>query len=334
MLNEVVTALNDEGFDAWLCPPALDASPATFLSRPAPTLPIEELDAHLTASDLVVFGWNSNLEMKLAETAQVGRKILWQHGILISRTPGTAGEDFYRNPNLFDDYWNVSAVCGRYIADKYGFEGFKLVHPFFQVGNSKSTLMKNWEKRQGVLFQALRGSRHIDRFARICQDYGHRVTVLEQPFSQEELTMALSEHRLFVSLDDGLRPKRSLGYRRARLLESIRKPSQLREALFPKPVWVQHSKNYVGFPMTPAQAARMGCGVISAPMGGGLEWMSESNCFLVRDGDLGHLEATMRRALDADDSEIKNKVQLAYQATEKFSRHNTLQQILRAVSLD
>lgn len=82
-----------------------------------------------------------------------------------------------------------------------------------------------------------------------------------------------------------------------------------------------------GFPLPPAEAAMCGAIVIGFAMGGGLEWMSPSTCFLAEDRSYRSLSQKLREAVSCPEEQLQEIRRNAFEAVRRFSSENTWRQI-------
>lgn len=332
VLNETVNLLRSRGIEAWLCLPAAQNMRPAFLEESAPTIEIEQISSVISPGDAIVFGWNTEAEYQLLTGDYPARKYLWQHGILVAQGPGLVGEKMLTS-GLLDGYWNVSRECGAFIVEKYGLDKFNLVQPFFSNPFPKGhSEWVEFSSRRGVLVQERRGLEVIPRIEKLTNRLGISLKVLRAPFPTRDLELELAKTKFFVSFDRGLKyrltPRDRIWYAK----KSLRDGSGFLSGFFTHQRWVIHRKNLLGFPISAAQAAIQGAVVVGYPMGGGLEWMNTSNCFMAKDGSTPSLLKELEAALNTEEAELERISLSAQHALKQFSPQRTLDQLGKALS--
>ena len=77
----------------------------------------------------------------------------------------------------------------------------------------------------------------------------------------------------------------------------------------------------------------LGCAVVGAPMGGGLEWMNQDNCYLAEDLNLGSLLEQVTLALSANDQQLERKARSAFESVRIFDREKTWLELCNLLSI-
>jgi hypothetical protein len=309
VVNEFVQLFRSRGHESYVCLPKERAVPATFIRDPAPVLTLDEMVRRSTARDVIISVWHSQQEYQATRSAAAAVKVFWQHGILVPTTPDSAGERVFE-PGVFDQYWNVSDACRRFIQAKYQLSSVSIVNPFFDPPRGKVP----WSQRSGVLALARRGSEYIRPLRAVVERAGEHLTVLAGRFHDQDLEQMLLDHRFFISVDNGIqRPPRWK-------LWSPRRRN-----------WVWHKQNLLGFPVTSAQAAMCGNVVLGFAMGGGLEWMTLDNSYIAQDNNLASLLEVTGRCLSSTDTEWEAMAERARQAVSRFSRDHAWSQITAVI---
>lgn len=333
VLNDVVRLAREKGHEAWLCLPKQHSAEASFVQNPAPVLALEDLPTLIGSNDSLIVGWHTQLDYDLLRNSIARNKVFWQHGTLIPIGPGLVGEKIFE-PGLLTDYWNVSKACGEFVKAKYGLAGFKLIPPFFEAHGSPASKPLSWRDRDGILVQQRRGFEHLPGIQRVAKKNNMKVTVLAAPFHNTELLDHLNTHKFFVSFDRGLRYRPSIRDRLSSLKKSVTQGGITpRAALFPKPKWVEHEINLLGFPISAAQAARQECVVIGFAMGGGLEWMSPETVYLAEDASGRDLYRQLNTALTDSEGQLLEKRESALKVVSTFSPDSTWDKISHALDL-
>lgn len=309
VVNEFVGLFRSRGHDAYVCLPEACAVPATFIRDPAPVLALDEMVRRSTARDVIISTWHSKQEYEATCAAAAAVKVFWQHGILIPTTPDSVGERVFES-GVFNQYWNVSHACGRFIQDKYRLPSMAIVNPFFDPPLGEVP----WSQRSGALVLARRGSEYIQPLRLVVEQAGERLTTVTGRFHDRDIEQMLLEHRFFISIDNG-----------------IKRPPWWKPWSRRRGSWVWHKQNLLGFPVTAAQAAMCRNVVLGFAMGGGLEWMTLDNSYIARDNSLTSLLDVTQGCLSSTDTQWEAMVQRARQAVSRFSRDHAWSQIVAVI---
>jgi glycosyltransferase involved in cell wall biosynthesis len=97
--------------------------------------------------------------------------------------------------------------------------------------------------------------------------------------------------------------------------------------------WLVPAGHLLGFPMSAAEAAWLGTGVIGFAMGGGLEWMSQETCFLARDRDEDSLLNSIEEVLNTPTTKLQEKIDNARLSVSRFTKEHTWNQIQQSLNI-
>lgn len=312
VVNEFVNLCNEKGYESYLCLPENELNPASFLNTPAPIMSLDKMISISTQNDFIISCWQSKIEFNAVKLSQAKMKVFWQHGLLISNTKHDVGDEVYIS-NIFNKYANVSHACGEYIQNKYNKEIY-IINPFFDFVNEDYS---ESHKREGFILLARRGSEYIPLIKKYLKEKKQSLTILHEPFSNQHFLNLLKLHKFFISIDNGL--KYTLTFKEKVKGKKIN--------------WVKHSKNYLGFPVPPLEAAQSKTSIIGFAMGGGLEWMSNNNTFLAIDDSIEDLLSNIDKAINTDHQKLEDKINLAFDDTLKFTKENSWNQLKQVLEL-
>jgi glycosyltransferase involved in cell wall biosynthesis len=335
VLNQVVNLFIDHGHDACLVIPD-KSEVATFIDNPAPTCDYKDVKKLCTSEDIIIDGWQWKEAWNLIKSVPAKEKIFWQHGASIPKGKQVVGDIIYKKGHPYTQFWNVSQACAEYIKEKYNIKKIGIVHPFFDTSSIKTYIdqknnLKNNLKREGILMLDRRGKKHIKEVIKKFGDK-QKITVLQQPYHEEDFFKLLLTHKFFISVDPGVDNHFSLIKKIKDIINSIFN-SEFREKHSNRATWIIPKGHLLGFPMPPVEAALLGCSVIGFAMGGGLEWMNKNNCFIVKDRNTKDLLNQINIALSSSDEELSNKIIDADIAASKFTKEHTWKQLKKLLDI-
>ena len=325
VLNQVCNLFREKGYESYVVVPG-EPEPATWMGNPAPVITLKDRGKMCRKEDIIIDGWQHTGIWEATMSCPARIKVFWSHGASIPVGRGYAGANVFRLDGGYTHHWNVSAACQKYIAETYHLEHIDIVHPFFDDDVMNRFLAeKGRHQRNGILCVGRRGSSYLpyilDRF---CPE--NKITVIRGFFSLSELYDALLKHRFFISYDTGI------GIPNLRIKTSLLIRSFLKGKI-PKNTWLVPRGHILGFPVTAAEAAWLGVVVIGFPMGGGLEWMNENNCFMAKDRNLESLLNMIEKAVNTDESTLDKIAENAFNAVKRFNKENTWSEIVDSLNL-
>jgi hypothetical protein len=317
-LNLFVNLFNDKGITSYMVLPQ-EPIQSDFLNQPAPVIDASKMLEMCSSDDVIIDGWQLDEIYNSTRIAPAYRKIFWHHGCSIPIGKGYKGEQVYSDDSCYTDYWNVSTACSDYIKSRYGVESSVL--QLFSPDNPDKLYSRSldYKDRKGILLLWARGAWRILKM--LPKISSTTVTIAYPGYSENTWYDLLHSHRLFVSVDQGVRST------------PLWQRAQYR--LFGKEnnYWKVPSSRLLGFPTPPFEAALCGCAVVGAPMGGGLEWMNQDNCYLAEDLNLGSLLEQVTLALSANDQQLERKARSAFESVRIFDREKTWLELCNLLSI-
>jgi len=230
---------------------------------------------------------------------------------------------FYKSKNLIGDehlkiskihthYWTVSTDAQKILESKYPKTGrWHLVHPFLEH-DVISFVREDAEQRENAILCLARKGKSYIFFAKLLLGREIKFDVINRKFTEIEAYKLMAKYKFFLSTAVGVSPqltrnmaKLLIGRRRVKVINPYRE----------------------GFPLPPAEAAACGSISIGFAMGGGLEWMSPSTCFLAKDRSYFSLMTKIKEALSASDEQLNTMRENAFKAVSEFNKEHTWKQV-------
>ncbi len=321
VMNQVAVLFQDHGFESYVVP-ADGSATATFLDQPAAVLSIEEYALRLAPDDITIDFWPDKRLVEIAAHKINHTRVFWQHGASIPIGGTTVGDLIFRPGNPYTQHWNVSRACADYFQKCYGLS-MPIIHPFFDSPTMREFQARPQRPRDGFLVLARRGQRYFSAIQRLLAN--QRVTILTEPYHERELFEALLAHTFFINTDDGIHhptiDRRFKNAARALFVPLVREKNRHANR------WLVPKGHLLGFPMPPVEAAWLGCIPIGFAMGGGLEWMTERNCFLAKDANASSLLEEIDKALHTSKERLDQLKIQARRDTARFTSEQTWKQL-------
>ena len=339
VVNQFVNLCNEKKVKSFLVVDESISYQASFLTNPASTISLEIFKKKCKANDIVICIWqNKNIHRSIINCPAC-LKIFWHHGTAIPTYPNFNGEEVYTSM-AYDQYWNVSHACAKFIEQKYNIKKISILSPFFD-DKTLLTVKKNNinRKRNGILLLRRRGQEIIPHI--INKFPNVKITILNQFFTDKDIYEALCTHQFFISTDNGvsngkLYPKTILNQDNS-LLQKImnfkKRLTKSQNKIKRYNTWLPHTTKFLGFPMTACEAAWLHTPVIGFAMGGGLEWMNPQTCFLAEDFNADSLLEKIEIAINTPKTQIDKIVNSAYKNVKKFNKEATWKKFVKLLSI-
>lgn len=327
VMNQVAVLFEEHGVESYVVP-ADGSGLATFLDQPAKTISVEEYAGRLREDDITIDFWPDKRLVEIAAQKKNATRIFWQHGASIPVGGTTVGDAVFRPGNPYTQHWNVSRACADYFQTKYNLS-MPIVHPFFDSPTMLEFQERPPIQREGFLLLARRGQKYLPAIRRLLTK--HRLTILKEPYHERAFFEALRQHTFFLSTDDGIHMP-SITRRAKNVLRQLLLPS-VREQAKHANQWIIPTGHLLGFPMPPVEAVWLGCITIGFAMGGGLEWMNDSNSLLTIDTNEKSLLEKIDQASHLTNDEIATMQTQARHETSVFRKEQTWAVLQRLLSL-
>ena len=317
-LNLFVNLFNDKGINSYMVLPN-EPTQSDFLNQPAPVITSDKMLEMCSVDDVIIDGWQLDELYNSTYIAPARRKIFWHHGCSVPIGKGYKGEQVYSSDSCYTDYWNVSTACAEYINSRYGVESSVLQLFAPEEPDMLYSRSMDYKDRKGILLLWARGAWRI---LKLLPQISHTtVTVVYPGYSENTWYDLLYSHRLFVSVDQGVRPTPLWQRAKYRLFGKENN------------YWKVPSSRLLGFPTPPFEAALCGCTVVGAGMGGGLEWMNQDNCYMSEDLNLVSLLEQVTLALSASDQELESRARSAFESVRIFDRDKAWSRICNLLAI-
>lgn len=327
VINQVAQLFNEKGHEAYVVIPGKPYM-ADFIDYAAETISFKDMIALCKPEDIIIDHWQLKESWKATEASKAERKVFCQQGASIPIGSKFTGPRVFGKDSIYTHHWNVSQACKEYIQKKYSVEKIDIVHPFFDSSTLKKYSDQRFNhKRKGILFVAGRGSPYLSYIVQLVGSKKTKVTVINGYYKEEDFFDELTRHKFLISVDQGVSNPSFKGRMERRLMSLIRPEMKYRN------FWIVPEGHLLGSPMPPAEAARCGAVVIGFAMGGGLEWMNDSNCYLAEDRNLDSLSVKIKQALSADEEELSRISNSAFRATNKFNKEHAWEQICNSLRI-
>lgn len=325
VLNQVCNLFREKGYEGYVVVPE-EPLKATWMEEPAPVITLRDMVRMCNEEDIIIDPWQKTEIWEATMSCPARIKVFWSMAASIPIGRGYVGAKVFEPNSGYTHHWDVSTACKKYIEETYNLEGIEIVNPFFDDDLMKQFLaQKGKHERNGILCLGRRGSSYIPYIvSKFCPE--NKITVIHGFFHLSEFYESLLRHRFFVSPDYGV----SIRSRRTRASHLIR--SFLKRET-PRNTWLVPKGGILGFPVAPAEAAWLGAVVIGFPMGGGLEWMNQDNCFMAEDRNLESLLNAIEEAINSDEGTLSQIAEGAFNAIKRFNKENTWKQMTDLLGL-
>ncbi len=326
VLNQMVNLCIEKGFESYYVTAENQAQPASFMENPSPAITLDDFVNKCEKNDIVINCWQNKNTHQAVMKCSSQHKIFWQHGVHIPYDKDFDNQKIY-DPNTYNQYWNVSQACANFIKKTYKLEKMEIVHPFFD-DNTLLQYIDSDSKRKGILIVRRRGQEAIhDILKKFPKE---KLTIMNQTFTDNSLYKELINHKYFISSDAGVNGNILTTNRFEKYSLQL---TRLKNKIFGKKNLVKPMPPLLGFPMTACEAAWLGTIVIGFAMGGGLEWMTDENIYLAKDGDINSLLAKTKGAVEDSEKNHNKKRQKAFDAVKKFNKEHTWNQMTKLLNL-
>lgn len=312
--NQLVNLFRQHGFESYVVLPR-EVRSAEWMMEPAPVINLSRFKQLCRRQDILIENWYDRQVVAETMATPASVKIYYPQASVFYKSESLLGDELLRRDFGYTHFWAVSDTSRQVLEHNYPrIQRWHVVNPYFEFEKSQ-VVTAGLQRKPEVLAFPRKGRLFIYPMR---LRYGHKIRFrLASRFTESEGYGLFASHKCFLATATGV-------------------TSQiLRNALR----WLRHGNRkhhlYVvpdrghreGFPLPPAEAAMCGAIVVGFAMGGGLEWMSPSTCFLAEDRDYLSLSRKLREALDASPETLEEMRNNAFRAVSRFGRENTWRQI-------
>ncbi len=311
--NQLVNLFREKGVGSFLVVNR-ETHIADWMIHPAPVISIDDLMGTCKVDDIVIDNWIDQYTIETTKKLNAKIKIYYSQGSTFYKSKTLIGDDHLKRGNIYTHYWAVSSDAQKILESNYPKTGrWYLVHPYLEHDVITSIRENAKQRKDAILCLSRKGKSYI-LFAKVLQ--GHMVSfdIINRKFTEIEIYKLMARYKFFLSTAVGVKPQYIKNI--VRLL--IRGRTDFVKVINPY---------REGFPLPPAEAALCGSIVIGFAMGGGLEWMSPSTCFLAKDRSYFSLMKKTKEALSASEEQLDAIRENAFRAVSKFNKERTWQQI-------
>ncbi len=320
--NQLVNLFREHDYESYVVLPH-EAYSADWLIKPAPTINIARMQKLCEDNDIIVDNWPDKDTTNGTMIAKARTKVFYMQGCTFLRSKNLIGDDYFRHKTGYTHFWVVSNDSLEYLKKRYPNakcpppEKWYLVNPYFDFKNAEE-IIEGMQREDKILAFSRKGRSYI-KLARMLYGKKSKFTIISHQFTEKDAYRLYAAHKFFLSTAVGVDPRK-------RLIRNML--SLLRHGDLGRLIWVIAPEGRrEGFPLPPAEAAMCGSIVIGFAMGGGLEWMSPTTCFLAKDRSYFSLMKKIKEALSASDKQLDAMRENAFRAVSKFNKEHTWQQI-------
>jgi len=317
--NQLVNLFREYNYESYVVLPN-EIHQADWLIHPAPTINISKMKKLCEKSSIVIDNWPDKKTIAETMKLQARMKVFYAQGCTFPKSKSLIGDDFLKNDLGYTHFWAVSRDSLEYLKSKYPHvRSWYLVNPYFDLQSIKQTT-SGIQRENKILCLSRKGKSFI-QVSRLI--FGSRIKfeVINRKFTEKEFYQLCASSKFFLSTAIGINHNYFKQFVKI-LLNTLSKEKKYE--IITHIIPPGHKE---GFPLPPAEAAMCGSIVIGFAMGGGLEWMSPSTCFLAKDRSYLSLIKKIKEALSAQDEELDRIRKNAFKAVSKFNKEHTWKQI-------
>lgn len=342
--NHMANLFREKGFESYVVLPQ-ETYKAQWMIKPAPVINIGEMKRICEKEDLIIDRRGHADVISTLRRLEARAKVFYTGGATFLRSTELLGDlPLRRGKELgYTHFWGVSDDSINYMRKAYPtVKKWHKVSPLFDFELSKN-VMEGVKRRRQILCLTRKGERYV----RTVQLFFHkkiRFKIIDRNYTEKAFYEWLASSLFFLHTATGVDTHlewllNALSHHFANAVfngEPISTAQYLlkrtREPVFrPLTTQVIHpiDRRREGFPLPAAEAAMCGAVVVGFAMGGGLEWMDETNCFLAEDLSYVGLVDAVKRALCASPRQLDIMRSRAYQSIGKFGKEHTWRQLQR-----
>ena len=323
--NQLVNLFREHNYESYVVLPS-EVYQADWLINPAPTIGIAKMREIVQRNDIVIDNWPDKRTLAPLLRLKAKTKIFYLQGCTFSKDNNLIGDKFLRKNLGYTHFWVVSKDSLDYLKRKYScIPKWYLINPYFDFKAINQVI--SGIKRENKILCLTRKGRNYIKLANLIFGSKIKFEQIDRIFSEKEFYQLAASSKFFLSTAVGIDNhyfKKILNFKKILKIFlnifSKEKKYSITSYIIP----IGHKE---GFHLPPAEAAMCSSIVIGFAMGGGLEWMSPSTCFLAKDRSYFSLIKKTQEALSCSDERLDNIRKNALKAVSKFNKGHTWQQI-------
>jgi hypothetical protein len=317
--NQLVNLFREHQYESYIVLPN-KIHKAEWLLYPAPTINISRMKELCEKNSIVIDNWVDKNTIIETTKLRVNTKVFYAQGCTFPESKNLAGDSFLKRNMPYSHFWAVSKDSLGYLKMKYPcVQNWYLVNPYFDLESVKKNT--SYIQREDKILCLIRKGKNYIRMSQFLFDSKVKFEIINRKFTEKEFYQLCASSKFFLSTAIGIDNHHFKNFLKM-ILNNLRKKKkyELKSYIVPR----GHRE---GFPLPPAEAAMCGSIVIGFAMGGGLEWMSSSTCFLAKDRSFLSLIKKMNEAFSSSEEELYKVRENSLKNISKFNKEHTWEQI-------
>lgn len=317
--HQLVNLFREHNYESYIVLPQ-KVYQADWLIYSTPTINIMRMKELCENDDIVIDNWVDKETIKETMKLKCCTKVFYAQGCTFPKSKTLIGDYFLKNDIGYTHFWTVSRDSLDYLKKTYPrVQSWHLVNPYFDLISIKQTI-SGIQRMNKILCLSRKGNRYIQLSQLL---FGSRIKfeVIRRKFTEKEFYQLCASSKFFLNTASGVENYTYKNFVKT-ILNALSKNKKYEIITYVIP-----SGHKEGFNLPPAEAAMCGSIGIGFAMGGGLEWMSPSSCFLAKDRSYFSLIKKVKEALSTSDEQLNAMRENAFRAVSKFNKENTWQQI-------
>lgn len=317
--NQLVNLFQEHNYESYIVLPQ-EVYQANWLIHPASTINIARMKKLCESDDIVIDNWLDKETIDETRKLKAKTKVFYCQGCTFYKNNTLIGDTHLKTDLGYTHFWAVSTDSLNYLTKIYPrVRSWYLINPYFNLKSIKQ-ITSGTDRENKILCLSRKGNKYI-QLAQLL--FGSRINfeVINKKFTEKEFYQLCSSSNFFLSTAIGIN-----NYYLKNLIKIIFNTFS-RKKIYQVSKHVIPSGHKEGFSLPPTEAAMCGSIVIGFAMGGDLEWMTPSTCFLAKDRSYFSLVKKIKEALSASDEQLNTMKENAFRAVYKFNKEHTWQQI-------
>jgi len=316
--NQLVNLFREHDYESYVVLPN-EIQQADWLICPAPTINIYKMKKLCEKSSIVIDNWVDKNTISESAKLKANAKVFYAQGCTFPKSKYLMGDSFLKKDTPYTHFWAVSKDSLIYLKLKYQrVQNWYLVNPYFDLEFIEQNT-SDIQRKDKIVCLSRKGKSYI-QMSQFLFDSKIKFEIINRKFTEKEFYQLCASSKFFLSTAIGINNHCIKNFMKIFLNNFREKKYELITHVIP----LGHKE---GFPLPPTEAALCGSVVIGFAMGGGLEWMSPSTCFLAKDRSYFSLIKKIKEALSASDEELDTMRENAFKAVSKFDKKRTWRQI-------